>query len=249
MNTRLFLRTTKYPNWKINNNERAGSLPDCVNDNRDAALCIATVFVPKVYSGKRVDVPKVDQIVKGSMAHLQNIVWESWKEISDLQLEIERHNRSYRTHAKLSSLRSVCFVCRLVVLLPNFVVVIQHIKFLWNHSVWTSNITDIDRDGWNITRRWCQDSYIFPRDNIFTHCCALRENITLLAVHRNVIFHDRPGQYLYINPLARTWLPLWNAKCKHNAIDLFTNFMHTILACLRFERRSNNSCIRKVDSN
>ena len=23
------------------------------------------------------------------------------------------------------------------------------------------------------------------------------ENITLLAVHRNVIFHDRPGQYLY----------------------------------------------------
>ena len=171
---------------------------------------------------------------------------KSWKEISALQLEIERHNR---TRATLSSLRSVCFVCRLVVLLPNFVVVIEHIKFLWNHSVWTSNITDIDRDGWNITRRWCHDSYIFPRDNIFPQCCALRENITLLAVHRNVIFHDRPGQYLYINPLARTWLPLWNAKCKHNAIDLFTNFMHTILACLRFERRSNNSCIRKVDSN
>ena len=62
-------------------------------------------------------------------------------------------------------------------------------------------ITDVDRDGWNITCRWCQDSYIFSRDNIFPQCCALRENIipweniTLLAVHRNVI-HDRPSQYL-----------------------------------------------------
>ena len=116
-------------------------------------------------------------------------------------LTIERHNR---THAKLSSLRSVCFVRRLVVLLPNFVIVIEHIKSLWNHPFWPSNITDIDRDGWNITCRWCQDSYISPWDNIFPQCCALRENITpwenitLLAVHRNVIFHDRPGQYLYI---------------------------------------------------
>ena len=65
-------------------------------------------------------------------------------------------------------------------------------------------ITDIERDGWNITCRWCQDSYIFPRDYIFPQRCALRENITpwenitLLAVHRNVIFHDRRGQYLYI---------------------------------------------------
>ena len=104
--------------------------------------------------------------------------------------------------AKLSSLRSVCFVRRLLVLLPNFLVVIEHIKFWWNHSFWPSNITDIDRDGWNITCRWCQESYIFPRDNILPQCCALRENIipceniTLLAVHRNVIFHDCPGQYL-----------------------------------------------------
>ena len=80
---------------------------------------------------------------------------------------------------------------------------IEHMKSLWNHPFSPSNITDIDRAGWNITCRWCQDSYIFPRDNIFPQCCALRENIipweniTLLAVHRNVIFHDRPGQYLY----------------------------------------------------
>ena len=31
-----------------------------------------------------------------------------------------------------------------------------------------------------------------PRDNIFPW-----ENITLLAVHQNMIFHDRSGQYLY----------------------------------------------------
>ena len=36
---------------------------------------------------------------------------------------LECHNR---TRAKLSSLRSVCFVRRLLVLLPNFVVVIEH---------------------------------------------------------------------------------------------------------------------------
>ena len=67
---------------------------------------------------------------------------------------------------KLSSLRSVCFVCRLLVLLANFVVII---KFWWNHSFWPCNIhvTDVDRDGWNLTCRWCQDSYIFPRDDIF----------------------------------------------------------------------------------
>ena len=121
-------------------------------------------------------------------------------------LTIERHNR---TCAKLSSLCSVCFVRRLVVLLPNFVVVIERIKSLWNHSFWPSNITDIDRDGWNITYRWCQDSYIFPRDNIFPQCCALRENITLLTVHRNVIFHDRPGQYLYIISFATSWQVTW----------------------------------------
>ena len=80
---------------------------------------------------------------------------------------------------------------RLVVLLPNFVVVIEHIKFWWNHSCLPSNITDIDRDRWNITCRWCQDSYAL-RENIIPW-----EIITLLAVHRNVIFHDRPGQYLY----------------------------------------------------
>ena len=114
---------------------------------------------------------------------------------------IERHNR---TRAKLSSLCSVCFVHRLLVLLPNFVLVIGHKIFWRNHSFWPSNITDIDWDGWNITCRWCQDSYIFPRDNIFPQCSALRENIipweniTLLAVHRNVIFHDCPSQYLYI---------------------------------------------------
>ena len=96
-----------------------------------------------------------------------------------------------------------CFVRRLLVLLPNFVVVVEHIKFLGNHSFWPSNIADIVRDGRNIMW-WCQNSYIFPRDNIFPQCWALRrkynpwENITLLAVHRNVIFHDRPGQYLYI---------------------------------------------------
>ena len=43
----------------------------------------------------------------------------------------------------------------------------------------------------------------FPSGQYFPQCCALRENIipweniTLLAVHRNMIFHDCPGQYLY----------------------------------------------------
>ena len=43
----------------------------------------------------------------------------------------------------------------------------------------------------------------FPSGQYFPQCCALRENIipweniTLLAVHRNVIFHDHHGQYLY----------------------------------------------------
>ena len=47
------------------------------------------------------------------------------------------------------------------------------------------NIIDIDRNGWNIMCRWCQDSYIFPQDNITPW-----ENRTLLAVHRNLLFHD-----------------------------------------------------------
>ena len=47
--------------------------------------------------------------------------------------------------------------------------------------------------------RWCQDSYmyIFLRDYIFPQHCALWENITPLAVHRNVIFYDHPGEYLH----------------------------------------------------
>ena len=53
-----------------------------------------------------------------------------------------------------------CFVRRLLVLLPNFVVVVEHINFWGNHPFWPSNITDIDQDGWNITCRLCQDSYI-----------------------------------------------------------------------------------------
>ena len=47
--------------------------------------------------------------------------------------------------------------------------------------------------------RWCQDSNIFLHDYITPW-----ENITLLAVHRNVIFHDRPGQYLNILALNFT---------------------------------------------
>ena len=96
-------------------------------------------------------------------------------------------------------------------------VVIEHIKSWWNHPFWPSNITDIDRDGRNITCRWCQDSYIFPRDNIFPQCCTLWENIipweniTLLAVHWNVIFHDCPGQYLY-NSDAWYTLALWKGN-------------------------------------
>ena len=114
-------------------------------------------------------------------------------------LTIDHHNKK---RAKLWSLRSVCIVRRLLVLLPNFVVVIEHHQILIKSFIWQSNITDINRDGWNITCRWWKDSYIFPRDNIFPQCCALRENIipweniTLLAVHRNVIFHYHPGQYL-----------------------------------------------------
>ena len=86
-------------------------------------------------------------------------------------------------------------------------VVVEHIIFWGNHSFWPSNITDIDRDGWYITCRWCQDSYIFPQ------CCALRENIpwenlTLLAVHRNMIFHGCPGQYLYNDSISFSPLSL-----------------------------------------
>ena len=125
-----------------------------------------------------------------------------------IELTIERHNR---TRASCQVCVQFCFVRRLLVLLPNFVVVVEHNKFWGNHSFWPSNITDIDRDGWNITCRWCQDSYTFPRENIFPHCCALRENripwenLTLLAVHRNVIFHDCPGQYLYNIPITRQY--------------------------------------------
>ena len=90
-------------------------------------------------------------------------------------LTIERHNR---TCANCRVCVQFCFVCRLLVFLPNFVVVVEHMKFWGNHSFWPSKIADIDRDGWNITCRWCQDSYIFPRDNIFPQCCALRENIS-----------------------------------------------------------------------
>ena len=44
---------------------------------------------------------------------------------------------------------------------------------------------------------------IFPRDNIFPRCCALQENIipweniNSLAVHRNMICHDRSSEYLH----------------------------------------------------
>ena len=64
---------------------------------------------------------------------------------------------------------------------------VKVVSICLNYSFWPSNITDIDRDGWNIMCRWCLDSYIY---------IIPWENITLLAVHRNVIFHDRPGQYL-----------------------------------------------------
>ena len=116
-----------------------------------------------------------------------------------------------RTRSSCQVCVQFCFIRRLLVLLPHFVVIVEHIKFWGNHSFWPSNITDIDWDGWNITCRWCQDSSIFPRDNIFPQCCTLRENIipweniTILAVHQNVIFHDRHGQYLY-NIGMDTWL-------------------------------------------
>ena len=128
----------------------------------------------------------------------------------------------------------ICFVRRLLVLLPNFMVIVEHMKFWGNHSFWPSNITDIDRNGWKIMCRWCQDSYIFPRDNIFHQCCALRgniipwENITLLAVHQNVIFHDRPGQYLYNATLVQgALLMVWVQAYHHTE---FSPYMEKAIA-------------------
>ena len=62
----------------------------------------------------------------------------------------------------MSSLRSGLFCTQTPSLVTKLRGVVEHIKFWGNHSF----ITDIDRDGWNITCPWCQDSYIFPRDNI-----------------------------------------------------------------------------------
>ena len=115
---------------------------------------------------------------------------------------IQCHNRK---HAKLSSLHSICFVCRLLVLLPNFMVVIEHHQIFINHSFWPSNITDIDRDGCNITCWWCYDSYIFPRNNTFRW-----ESKTLLAFHRNVIFHDCPNRDANLEKRFAVFLGLKN---------------------------------------
>ena len=148
-------------------------------------------------------------------------------------LTIERHNRT-RTSCQVCI--QFCFVRRLLVLLPNFVVIVEHIKFWGNHSFWPSNITDIDRDGWNITCRWCQDSYIFPQ------CCALRENIipweniSLLAVHRNVIFHDR----LSVNICIILDLNLlWSPPTEHNFVFRHTRAGFTNMFYSKFNKLGN----------
>ena len=62
------------------------------------------------------------------------------------------------------------------------------------------------------------------------------ENITLLVVHRNVIFHDRPGQYLY----NISWYVLPNMHVPNRRILYTSNSMSSYLANIYVPCRNNN---------
>ena len=108
-----------------------------------------------------------------------------------------------------------CFVRRLLVLLPNFVVVVEHIKFWGNHSFWPSNIADIVRDGRNIMW-WCQNSYIFPRDNIFPQCWALRRKYNPFGKYNSLGSSPKrdiswPSRSISVYHFKRDLLVLWES--------------------------------------
>ena len=63
----------------------------------------------------------------------------------------------------------------------------------------------------NFKRDYLEISFSYI-DRGFDGSFSGRRNITLLAVHRNVVFHDRPGHYLYnIFSLSLFFSPLSHA--------------------------------------
>ena len=87
-------------------------------------------------------------------------------------ITIEYHNRK---RVKLSSLCSILFwffVCRLLVLLPNFVVVIKH-----DQSLMKSLILAISYNRYQAGRMKYHVSVV-PNNYFFPQHCALRENVT-----------------------------------------------------------------------